>query len=404
MTDDPATLALCMDARMLAEASGTGVATYARGLRAAQILLGDARLLTDRFVGRMGERRSRVEQVRRWLGTRRDVSVDTWADADTIVGRDIFRRAKVHFDRHGTVMRVAPPPGPPGIMHWTYPVPIRLCGWRNVYTVHDVIPLTAPDLSPIKSARHRCLLSAILAGADAIATVSASARAEIVTALGLDPARVVDCGQAVLPGPTGRVDVGRVDVAGLEPGGYFLFCGSIEPRKNLVRLAEAWRASGVATPLVIVGSDGWRAETILPLLDAAGVIRLPYLPAADLRALQAGARAVLFPTLAEGFGLPIVEAMALGTPVLTSHAGATAEVAGGAALLVDPTDVAGIADAIRSLDADEALRAGLARAGLARSAAYSPTVFADRLAALYATVLVSNGPPPYRRVAHDGKS
>ncbi|KQM68145.1 hypothetical protein ASE75_02590 [Sphingomonas sp. Leaf17] len=386
-------LTLCMDARMLAESAGTGVATYARGLRAAQRSLGDACLLTDGFVGRMGERRSRSEKLRRWLATRRDVPVAAPSAAEGLVGADIFRRAQVHFDRHGTLMRVVPPPGPAGIMHWTYPVPIRLCGWRNVYTIHDAIPLMAPDLSPIDPVRHRRLLTAIAGAADGIVTVSAAARADIAATLNLDPGRVVDCGQAVSP-----VVAGRAGAAGLEPGGYFLFCGSIEPRKNLIRLAAAWAASGVTTPLVVVGGDGWRAETILPALDAAGVIRLPYLPTADLHAVQAGARGVLFPTLAEGFGLPIIEAMGFGVPVLTSRYGATAEVAGGAALLVDPTDTAAIADAIRRLDGDAPLRATLASAGRARSGVYAPAAFANRLAALYATMLVSDGPHPYRDV------
>lgn len=377
---------------MLAEAGGTGVATYARGLRAAQVILGDAHVLRDLFVGRMGERRSRWQKARRWLVTRRDAVVRTWSDIGDIVGDDIFRRAQVHFDRHGTVLRVAPPPGPSGIMHWTYPVPIHLLGWRNVYTVHDAIPLTSPDFSPIDPVRHRRVLTAIAGCASGIATVSAAAGAGIAAALTIDPTRIVDCGQAVLPGPIGRIDDARLPL-----DGYFLFCGSIEPRKNLTRLAAAWRASGVATPLVIVGADGWQADAIVPELERAGVIRLPYLPAADLRALQAGARAFLFPTLAEGFGLPIIEAMALGTPVLTSNAGATAEVAGGAALLVDPTDTAAIAAAIRRLDGDVALRATLATAGRARSAAYALPVFAARLAALYAAVLVSDGPPPYRQ-------
>ena len=172
--------------------------------------------------------------------------------------------------------------------------------------------------------------------------------------------------------------------AGLSPGGYFVVCGTIEPRKNLVRLVAAHRASGTRRRLVVVGPHGWRAAESLAAIDRSALaMRLAFADRAVVMSLVRHARALLFPSLAEGFGLPIAEAMALGTPVLTTAGGATEEVAGGAALLVDPLDVAAIAEGIDRLDRDDALCASLAAAGLARARAFDSRQYGDRLRAFY---------------------
>ena len=138
----------------------------------------------------------------------------------------------------------------------------------------------------------------------------------------------------------------------------------------------------------MVGPDGWQADAILDDLAATpGAIRIPYAERATLLGLIAGARALVFPSLAEGFGLPMVEAMALGTPVLTSDTGALAEIAGGATLTVDPTSVAAIRDALVRLAVDDGLAAELAARGSMRAATFSPHRFAARLADVYAGAL-----------------
>lgn len=131
------------------------------------------------------------------------------------------------------------------------------------------------------------------------------------------------------------------------PERYLLFVGTVEPRKNLVRLLEAHSSLGDRIPdLVIAGAAGWGDDVEVPAASRGRVHRVGFVPAEELAALYAGAVALCYPSIREGFGLPILEAMAQGTPVVTSANGATEEVAGGAAVLVDPLDVASIADGI----------------------------------------------------------
>lgn len=131
------------------------------------------------------------------------------------------------------------------------------------------------------------------------------------------------------------------------PDAYLLFVGTIEPRKNLARLLEAHASLGDAVPdLVIAGAAGWGDDLDIPSASRGRVHRVGFVPGDELAALYAGATALCYPSIREGFGLPILEAMAQGTPVVTSLNGATEEVAGGAAVLVDPLDVASIADGI----------------------------------------------------------
>jgi glycosyltransferase involved in cell wall biosynthesis len=264
-------------------------------------------------------------------------------------------------------------------MHWTYPLPLRMRGWRNVYTVHDLIPLTRPDLTSIRPRTHRRILDAIVETDASIVTVSQTVQQEIVGTLALAPARVMDLSQAVLPPAPPKALP-----AGLVPREYYLFCGTIEPRKNIARLVAAHRNSGSTRPLVLAGPDGWRAEKVLAALSGFPLVRrLPYVERGTLTTLLMNARALLFPSLAEGFGLPIVEAMSLGTPVLTSAEGAMRETANGAALLVDPVDVEAIAAAIARLDTNEALCMRLRESGLARAGDFTVDAYARRLLTLY---------------------
>jgi glycosyltransferase involved in cell wall biosynthesis len=267
-------------------------------------------------------------------------------------------------------------------------------GWINFYTVHDVIPLIHPDLTPIDASRHRAVLRAITERAHRLVTVSDSAHDDIVSALGCDPKMVINCGETV--------DISGAKTScerrGLIRNGYFLHCGSIEPRKNLSALLAAYRASGLTMPLVLVGPDGWRASPILgQIRQTPGALRFPYLDRADLLGLIEGARGLLMPSLAEGFGLPVAEAMALGVPVLTSDRGALAEVAGGAALLVDPEDVMAIAASLGRLAADAGLVQRLATLGRKRARTFSSEAFAGRLADAYRSAIADAGMAAYQQ-------
>ena len=385
---DPAPLRLCMDARMLVSAGGTGVSSYARQLLQAHANISrDHSLLSDRELldqpapaplGRAG----------RWLrallpGARDTRLLDSASGPSLLVSPDVFRIAQVYFDVHRRPLRVRLP-GSPGIMHWTYPVPLAAIGWHNLYTVHDVIPLRRPDLTHIDGKRYRRLLTKLGECAARFIAVSKTARDEIVRVTGCRPDFVTDCGLAVDGSPA---DASLLP-EGLAPRNFLLVCGTVEKRKNVARLLEAYRQSKLRMPLVIAGPDGWGATDVAPLLAATpGAIRLPYLERASLRALIGHARALVMPSLAEGFGLPVAEAMALGTPVLTSNQGALAETAGGAALGVNPEDTARLGTALRRIADDDALCADLALAGRRNAERFAPARFAERLTRTYAAVM-----------------
>jgi len=264
------------------------------------------------------------------------------------------------------------------------------------------VPLRLPYTTLDDKRRYLALIREITRRADHVVTVSECSRRDIIDLTGIAPDRVTSTHQSVAIPPrlleTPQEQVAReVEGAlGAAYKGYFLFWGSIEPKKNIGRIIEAYLASGIETPLVIVGARAWRAEGELRLLDALAqgrpvegdvrrgrIIQLPYAPFPLLVSLIRGAKAALFPSLYEGFGLPVLEAMLLGTPVLCSDTASLPEVAGDAALAVDPYDTAAIGAGLRALDADADLRADLARRGLDQAANFSPERYRARLDALY---------------------
>ena len=263
----------------------------------------------------------------------------------------LFDIAPRYFRRYGRFMTVRIP-DPPDIMHWTYPLPIRLEGARNIYTIHDLVPLRLPYTSLEDKRYHDRLIRACLSTADHICTVSQSSRRDI---LELFLAKQ----EAVRERDRLRT------LFDLELRGYFLYYGAIEPKKNVGRLIEAYLTADLQTPLVIVGARSWEAEHELRLLNGAHGVRLKgaerirqmdYLPTDLLMQLVRGAKAVVFPSLYEGFGLPVLEAMTLGTPVLTSNTSSLPELVGDGGVMVDPYDVGAIADGLTSLNADDFVR------------------------------------------------
>src|SRR5205085_8791458 len=155
-------------------------------------------------------------------------------------------------------------------------------------------------------------------------------------------------------------------------GCYLLAVGTVEPRKNYPRLLQAYRRlkdRGLSMPLAVAGKAGWAyGRTLDDLRNEKGVRLLGHVDDATLRALYRSASALAFPSLYEGFGLPLLEAMAEGLPAVVGGAGALPELAGDAAALVDPLDVGAIADGLERVLCDGALRARLAVAGPARAA------------------------------------
>jgi glycosyltransferase involved in cell wall biosynthesis len=309
----------------------------------------------------------------------------------------LFDRANVKFDVFRSVQRVRLP-DMPDVMHWTYPLPVRVEGVPNIYTLHDLVPLRLPYTTLDRKVSYLALMKWIARTADHIVTVSEASRRDIINLLGVPESRVTNTYQAVHV-PRALAELDDDDVAstvsgtfGLEPRGYFLFYGSIEPKKNIGRIVEAFLSAGLSSQLVIVGARAWKSADETRLLDSLPgggqrVRRIEYLPFPMLVSLIRGARAVVFPSLYEGFGLPVLEAMQLGTPVIASNTSSVPEVAGDAALLVNPYRTNEIAAAMRLLDNDEDLCFELASKGLAQAQRFSTAHYADKLSAMYRQVL-----------------
>jgi glycosyltransferase involved in cell wall biosynthesis len=162
------------------------------------------------------------------------------------------------------------------------------------------------------------------------------------------------------------------------PDAYVLFVGTVQPRKNLERLAEAMTAvvnAGLPHRLVIAGKRGWLADRVEARIAGSPhrdrIRFLGYVADEDLAALYSGADAFCLPSLYEGFGLPVLEAMACGVPVVAARSSALPEVAGEAALLVDPSDAAAIGDGLRRVLTDEPLRRELTNRGLERAVQFT---------------------------------
>jgi glycosyltransferase involved in cell wall biosynthesis len=304
------------------------------------------------------------------------------------------------------------------IAHWTYPLPIRLRGACNIYTVHDLVPLRLPFTTLDRKRAYYRMIENICRDADAIVTVSEHSRKDVLDLFDVDSSKVFNTYQSVEIPDTlldiwpNRLAADLLGTHGLVHREYILFYGAIEPKKNVTRLIEAYLASGLTIPLIIVGKDGWLYEgdpILEPLLlekktriverDESGrptVHRLNYASFPQLISLIRGARMVAMPSLYEGFGLPIVEAMICGTPVLTSDVGATAEIAGDAALLVDPYDVRSIRDGLVALCSDPERAMSLARSGLDRAREFSPDKHAERLLPVYRSALDRRSERPRR--------
>ena len=315
----------------------------------------------------------------------------------------LFEDASIAFARTGrfTTVRL---PDPPAVMHWTYPLPLRMAGARNVYTLHDLVPLKLPYTTLDDKTLYGRLIAGCLRHADQICTVSESSKRDILDRYGIDAARVTNTYQAVplssevLAGDPAQDAAAVESIFGLERRGYFLFFGAIEPKKNVGRLIEAYLTLRSATPLVIVGARAWQSEAELQLMPDGGangaagtfrgprgqsIFRLDYLSRPLLAKLVRGARAVVFPSLYEGFGLPVLEAMQLGTPVITANTSSLPEVAGDAGLLIDPYDVSALVEALRRLDGDEALGAMMSARGLEQAKLFSRERYRERLTELY---------------------
>jgi glycosyltransferase involved in cell wall biosynthesis len=263
----------------------------------------------------------------------------------------------------------------------------------TVLTVHDLIFRLFPQHH--KRLNYWYLNAAMplyCRRASAVIAVSEATKRDLVRLYGLEPAKITVVHEAAAPHfvPASPAAIAAARARYHLPERYLLHVGTIEPRKNLERLLEALhglRAGGEDLKLVIVGSKGWLYQDFFRRLEALALgdaLCLPgYVPDADLPAIYSGARLAVVPSLYEGFGLPVLEAMACATPVVCSNTSSLPEVGGDIARYFDPGDVAAMADAILTVWRDGTLREAMRQDGLARAAQFSWTRAADQTLALY---------------------
>lgn len=264
----------------------------------------------------------------------------------------------------------------------------------SVVTVHDLAFLD-PSLHRLRSRLYlTSLTKRALAKATRIICVSSYTRERLAERFPATVDRIRVVGEGVderfQPQPEAAVQSFRVHHGLDRP--YILFVGVLEPRKNLERLVRAYevavRRSGAPHELVLVGAPGWKEQGVLRMIEGSllrnRIRLLGYLPERFLPAAYSGADVFVYPSLQEGFGLPPLEAMACGVPVLTSDATSLPEVVGGAALCVDPFDVEAIASGLEVLLGDPALRAAMAEKGRRRAEEFRWSNVADQTLGVYA--------------------
>jgi glycosyltransferase involved in cell wall biosynthesis len=286
----------------------------------------------------------------------------------------------------------------PDLVHFTNYLAPLACPVPYVVSIHDMTMTLFPECH---TAKKRLLTSTLVPriarGAHLVLAPSESTRRDVVRLLGLDPQRVRVVPYA--PGPGfGPVTADRERLAayGLR-GPYFLYVGTLEPRKNLARTLRAFATLSSSLPdhrFVLVGQRGWNCDDVLREVEASAgrALVLGYVSEEDLPQMYAQATALVYPSLYEGFGLPVVEAMACGTPVITSRGSSLEEIGGDAALLVDPLDERALADAMHAVATDAALADGLRRRGLQAARRYDWSRTARETAEAYREALAL-GPP-----------
>lgn len=284
------------------------------------------------------------------------------------------------------------------IWHATYPLPMQVRGAKKITTVHDLIPFRLPYATLDDKKSFYFKIRDALKDSAVTITVSENSKQDLLTYYDVDPDKIIVTYQPIALKPLGA---SKAEITfflrryGLEFQKYILFVGAIEPKKNVGRLLDAYASMDTDMPLVIVGKKGWLWEDELGktnLIDGNSqktVKLLEYISVESLRYLYSGAYCLVFPSLYEGFGLPPIEAMSFGCPVITSNVSCLPEICGDAALYADPYSVRDIKDKLETLIADPHLRERLVRSGKVNAQAFSMQNYVKRLHQAYRKALES---------------
>lgn len=313
--------------------------------------------------------------------------------------KNLFLLASRYFSVTGKFFEITIPHL--DVMHWTSALPIFARGAKNIYTVHDMIPVKIPQSVLGGSGNYLKICRKISELNCHIVTVSEHSKKDIVDLVGIPEERVHNnyldrggFGRKIDSIPhSDRVEMIR-SIMGFEAKGYYLYFGAWEPKKNIGNLISAYFSSRTKCPLVICGAAGWGNEKERTLLEelrnidnGKRVIQLSYLPDELLELVVWGAKATVFPSIYEGFGLPILESFALGTAVVASRGGSIPEISDDAAILVDAYSIGELSTAINLVDERSDFRADLEQKGLRRAQYFSSKAYQERLLKTYHAVM-----------------
>jgi glycosyltransferase involved in cell wall biosynthesis len=283
----------------------------------------------------------------------------------------------------------------PDVTHFPYPIVPYAAPRPSVLTIHDIIPIRCPQYFSLRQRiLYRISLSLALRSATLVICPSEATCADLKAVVEINDSRLHVVPHAVSESfrPCEKDEVARIQAAYGLPEQYLLYVGSNKPHKNLTALIDAYGRVQAAPPLVVAGSEDPRYMQARRKIEALGLKGRVFVAGAikesDLPALYCGARAFVFPSLYEGFGLPPLEAMACGTPVACSSISSLRETVGDSALLFDAEDPASIAAAIERLINDERLRMELQERGFRRATEMSWDSTARKTLDLYKRVAI----------------
>jgi glycosyltransferase involved in cell wall biosynthesis len=264
----------------------------------------------------------------------------------------------------------------------------------RVVTVHDMIAWRHPELfSAANSLIYRKKITHSCRIANKIIAISLQTRNDIVEFLKIDPSRIELVYQGCDPEYYKRADEEsrtRVREKYNLPSGYILSVGTIEPRKNLISVIKAIHSGRIESPLVVAGKKTPWLSTVQETIRSLGVKNVQFLenvPVGDLSVIYQMASVFVYPSFYEGFGIPILEALSSGTPVITSRGGCFNETGGSESLYVDPYDIEELSVAIKSSLTDTSLRKKMITAGLEHAGSFQNDRIAEKLMAVYESIL-----------------